>query len=85
MAGKQNTNRTPNRSMLFDSWNYKILVLGFFLVVAGFVAMYLENEVKGFVSLFISPVAIMAGYVSIIFAIMKQDESGKAASDQNSN
>lgn len=70
--------------MLFGTWNYKILSLGFFLIIVGFVAMYLENEVHGFISLYISPIVIMAGYLSVIVAIMKHDDSGSSASAQSS-
>lgn len=59
--------------MLFNSWNYKVLSLGLLLVIVGFTAMYIENEVEGFISLFVSPIMIMAGYITVIFAIMKHD------------
>lgn len=67
--------------MIFNSWNYKILALGFFLVIAGFTAMYLENEVKGFISLYISPIVIMTGYITVIVAILKHDQNSSAASE----
>lgn len=69
--------------MIFSAWNYKILALGFFLVVAGFSAMYLENEVEGIISLYISPIVIMSGYVTVIIAILKHDHSSSAASGQS--
>ena len=56
--------------MLFSTYNYKILGLGILLVIIGFTAMYLENEVEGFISLFISPILIVAGYIVVIFAII---------------
>lgn len=74
MVANQKT-RSGGPSMLFSSWNYKVLVIGLILVVAGFTAMYLENEVQGFISLYVSPIVIMAGYISVIFAIMKHDKS----------
>jgi fumarate reductase subunit C len=43
------------------------------LIVGGFTAMLLENEVKGFISLYVSPIVVMIGYVVVIFAIMKHD------------
>lgn len=61
--------------MLFSPWNYKILAIGLLLVIIGFTAMYLENEVQGFISLYISPILIMAGYIVVIFAIMKHDRN----------
>lgn len=56
--------------MIFESLNYKLLALGLILVIAGFTAMYLENEVYGVISLYISPIVIIAGYVVVIFSIL---------------
>ncbi|MDZ7694212.1 MAG: DUF3098 domain-containing protein [Balneolaceae bacterium] len=74
MVANQKT-RSGGQSMLFSSWNYKVLVVGFLLVVVGFTAMYIENEVQGFISLYVSPILIMAGYITVIFAIMKHDKN----------
>lgn len=74
MVAKQRS-RSGSQSMLFSSWNYKTLVVGLLLVIIGFTAMYIENEVHGFISLYISPIVIMAGYITVIFAIMKHDEN----------
>lgn len=70
-----NTNSTGRlkKPMIFDAWNYKILAVGLLLVIAGFAAMYLENEVKGIISLYISPIVIMSGYLTVIVAILKHD------------
>lgn len=69
--------------MIFSSWNYKVLAIGLLLVVVGFSAMYIENEVEGFISLFISPIVIMAGYLTVIVAILKHDRGSSTASDQS--
>lgn len=77
---KSNRNRKSQRKkrhsneMLFGEDNYKLIILGLILVVAGFLAMYLENNVNGFISLYISPVVIVAGYAEIIYAIMKPNK-----------
>jgi len=76
---KQQEYKSDQNKMLFSAWNYKVLAIGLLLVIVGFVAMYLENEVEGFISLFVSPIAIMAGYITVIFAIMKHDrQTGQA-------
>lgn len=62
--------KRSSNELIFESLNYKLLVLGLFLVIAGFTAMYLENEVYGFISLYISPIVIIAGYVTVIFSIL---------------
>lgn len=69
--------------MIFDAWNYKVLALGLFLIIAGFSAMYIENEVEGIISLYISPIVIMAGYVTVIVAILKHDHNSSVASGQS--
>lgn len=71
---KQKSNR---RSLLFSTKNYSILGMGILLVAIGFTAMYLENEVEGFISLFISPILIMSGYAVVIYAIMVDKNNGQ--------
>ncbi len=82
MVSKNRGSRSKN-PMIFSSWNYKILALGLFLVIAGFSAMYIENKVEGIISLYISPIVIMAGYVTVIVAILKHDGSSSTASGQS--
>lgn len=60
--------------MLFTTLNYKFMGLGVAMVIIGFTAMYLENETHGFISLYVSPVVIMAGYMTVILAILKKDK-----------
>lgn len=63
--------------MFFSAYNYKLIGIAILLIVVGFTAMYLENEVNGIISLFISPIMIMAGYVLVVFAIMRHDRDDK--------
>lgn len=58
--------------MIFSTLNYRWMVAGCLLVIIGFTIMYLENEVYGFISLYVSPVVIMAGYASVLVAILKK-------------
>lgn len=69
---KPNSKNSPS-PMFFSAFNYKLLGIAVLLVVGGFTAMYLENEVQGVISLYLSPIIIMAGYALVIFAIMKHD------------
>lgn len=79
MAQRQQEYKSDKSQMLFSPWNYKVLSIGLLLVIIGFTAMYLENEVEGFISLFVSPIVIMTGYITVIFAIMKHDrQSGQS-------
>lgn len=67
--------------MLFSPFNYKMMGLGVLLVVIGFTIMRIENEVYGFISLYVSPVLIMAGYGLAAYSIIKTD-SGKEEPSQ---
>jgi len=61
--------------MAFQALNYKILGVGVLLIVIGFTIMRLENEVYGFISLYVSPVILMAGYITVAVAILKRPVS----------
>jgi len=77
---KRNKTRTAKRTvresglsskpMLFDRSNYLILILGIFLILVGFSIMRLENEVYGFISLYVAPIVIISGYGTVIAAIL---------------
>lgn len=81
---KKNSKATDNQPMFFSSFNYKLIGIAIFLVIIGFFAMYMENEIDGFISLFISPILIMAGYVIVIFAILKHNRGKKEESSHSS-
>lgn len=85
MAHNNNRNNVERSTMVFSALNYKLLALGLLLVIAGFTAMYIENEVSGFISLFVSPLVIMAGYVTVIIAIMKRTNTTPANEGTNGN
>lgn len=79
MAAKRR--RKEKKPMVFSALNYKILGVGVLLVFIGFTIMRLENEVYGFISLYIAPVLIMAGYITVVFAILKRPE--ESANDKS--
>lgn len=56
--------------MIFTRHNYILMLAGVLAVVAGYVMMRLENEVDGFISLYVAPLLILAGYLEIIYAIL---------------
>lgn len=72
MSAKKRKHK-EQKPMLFSPINYKLIGLGLLLIIAGFTAMRIENEVQGFVSLYISPIVVMAGYAVIVYAILKRD------------
>ncbi len=56
--------------MLFGRQNYMLLVVGILCIIVGYTTMRIENEVDGFISLYISPLLILSGYLEIIYAIL---------------
>ncbi len=62
--------RDQSGTLIFEKRNYLLLLVGIALIAVGFTAMYIENEYQGFVSLYVSPVLIVGGYVEIIYALL---------------
>jgi len=56
--------------MVFVAGNYLLILLGLALVTVGYVIMRMENEVDGFISLYIAPILILGGYLEVIYAIL---------------
>jgi hypothetical protein len=65
--------------MIFGPRNYTWLTVGVLCIVFGFTAMRIENEIRGIISLYISPVVIVAGFAIVAWSIvLKQDSSEKS-------
>lgn len=79
---KSSKRRRRSGALVYGKRNYLLLLLGVFLIVAGFTAMYLENEYLGFVSLYISPIVIVGGFAEIIFALLWSPGDGEPAQEQ---
>lgn len=64
--------------LILERQNYVLLAVSLFLIVVGFVAMYVDGQFLGFVSLTVSPILIMSGYALLIYAILRRpdDEQG---------
>ena len=40
------------------------------MIVGGYVIMRMENEMDGFISLYVAPLILLAGYLEVIYAIL---------------
>ncbi len=47
-----------------------LIVAGVLAVVVGYALMAIDNELYGFISLYLAPIIILGGYVEIIYGIM---------------
>jgi hypothetical protein len=64
---------TPDQQpMLFDTGNYIYMGIGVGLILTGFLIMYLESEVRGFWSLYVSPLIVLAGFGTVAYSIMRK-------------
>ncbi len=66
-----------NPRLVFGRRNYVLLLIGLAVIVTGYIMMRLENEVDGFISLYVAPLLILGGYLEIMYAIIVKpaDES----------
>ena len=60
--------------MVFGRRNYVLILAGVLAIVVGYVIMRLENEVDGFMSLYVAPIIILGGYLEIIWGILASPE-----------
>lgn len=68
--------------MVFTRRNYVLLIAGVAAVVVGYVMMRMENEVDGFLSLYVAPLLLLAGYLEVIYAILWRPKETQDASEQ---
>ena len=67
--------------MLFSRQNYVLMLLGVLAIVIGYTAMRIENEVDGFISLYVAPLLILGGYLEIIYAILHRPKEPPAKAE----
>ena len=75
------TRSARRAQMPFGRANYLLILLGLGLVVVGYTIMRIENEMDGFISLYVAPLLILGGYLEIIYAVLyrPKDPAAEAA------
>ncbi len=75
--------KTQEQQPIFEFVNYKYMALGFLLIVVGFSLMALENQINGFLSLYVSPWLLFAGFLTFGYGILapKQDQEQKTPTE----
>ncbi|MBM3163000.1 MAG: hypothetical protein FJZ79_06735 [Chlorobi bacterium] len=56
--------------------NYIMIACGALVIAGSYLGMYLERDVDGFFSLYISPLTLVAAYAWIIFAVLYRKKNG---------
>lgn len=77
-SSRQRGRRVRSEKMVFSRRNYMLLLIGVLLVVVGYTMMRVENQVDGFISLYVAPLLILGGYLEIIYAILWRQKSESA-------
>ena len=67
--------------MVFSRKNYVLLVVGLAMILVGYVIMRWDNQVDGFLSLYVAPLILLAGYLEIIYAIMWRPKADTTVSE----
>jgi hypothetical protein len=74
--------KSQQSALIFESTNYLWLAGSALLIAVGFVAMYLEGEFLGVVSLNVSPILILAGYAGLIYGILWRPDDAPTAEEE---
>ncbi len=79
-GGRTRSGRVTKGRMVFTRRNYILMVVGVALIVVGYIIMRVDNQVDGFVSLYLAPLIILGGYLEIIYAILWQPKEVRVVS-----
>jgi len=76
---------TVQSPMIFGQRNYMWLTIGVLCIIFGFTAMRMENEIRGIISLYISPIVILAGFGIVAWSILLKSDDGKTPDSPTSS
>lgn len=60
------------KEMPLGLMNYKLLALGFAIIIIGFILMIGTTDIYDFRKTILSPIVVVGGFIFIIYAIMKK-------------
>lgn len=82
-GSSQKSASPPRQGLTFTRTNYILLGISVLIILTGYVAMYLDNQVNSLTSLYIAPTLLMGGYLLVIYAILKREPSGESSAEQS--
>ena len=69
---------SESKVMVFTQKNYLILGLALAFLMIGFGGMYIEEEFTGWFSLYVSPILIVSGFITVAIAILHKETTGQS-------
>lgn len=76
---KKNLTERAKREALYgmplQKENYLFIAIGFAVILLGYLLIGIERDVDGFLSLNVSPILIIGGFIWIIYAILYKPKS----------
>ncbi len=69
-SGRRSAATPAGGALVFTRRNYVLLGIALALVVLGYAIMRIDNQVDGFLSLYVAPILILGGYLEAIYAIL---------------
>ncbi len=76
---KRNFTELAKREALYgmplQKENYLFIAIGFAVILLGYLLIGIERDVDGFLSLNVSPILIISGFIWIIYAILYKPKS----------
>lgn len=80
---RQTRSAARKSAMILGKTNYIILGASVAAILLGYTIMRVENEVDGFISLYVSPLILIAGYIGVIVAILWRSSSTEPTAPVN--
>jgi len=71
-APKKTETSKQDGSFVFGKENYQLMILGFVVIIVGFILMYGTTDIFDFRKLTLAPIVVLTGFVIEIFAIMRK-------------
>ena len=78
-APRRRATQTTDGTPVFARENYVLLGVCVGLIVVAYAMMRADNQVDGVVSLFVSPILLLAGYLGVVPAILWRPRRNEAA------
>lgn len=82
LAGR--TKREALYELPLQKENYLFIGIGFAVILLGYLLIGVEREVDGFLSLNVSPILIIGGFIWIIYAILYKPKSNNNLTNTSS-